>query len=478
MPGCVTLHSVFTTAKRRTSRSRWPADSSVERADARWLLYACSVILLSLVSDGWAGKPSPLAHQVGLLPFTLTWVVVLYLLLWDTGPQSSSVAALNLGARKARPFALLGLQIWSVLLVLLEAHHFQRFGYHLGPISHTALACANVLLVWTLKKRKAQTVLIAMLFAYATGVLIAIRDFPLNYLRSDMLPVISWADERLLRGLNPYGTMFVGGRVYDFPYLPGVLVSFLPASLLHIDLRYVNLFCVLLLSWLVFLVARPGARGRVATLIGLFVLCPFLQYRHDIYLQPHWLSLVGAVVLMQRRRPLAAGFVWGLSCGIYQLSWIVVPFAVLNAYRSQGWRRAIAVVISILTGLAVMTGPFLSSAYHRIANNTVGQWSRLPHALADPINLSYWLTYLIRPDQLKWVQAALLTALFGYCWWKKRCVTLADTLRWMCVALAVFIPLNVLVDGYFYLTLLLMLMLFVCAANEWWADPEGLELKV
>jgi hypothetical protein len=107
------------------------------------------------------------------------------------------------------------------------------------------------------------------------------------------------------------------------------------------------------------------------------------------------------------------------------------------------------------------------SARERIESNTVGQWSRLPHALADPINVSYWLTYLVRPDQLKWLQAAVLVGLFVSCWITGRCSTLADTLRWMCVALALFIPMNVLVDGYFYLTLLLMLLLFVCFANGW-----------
>ncbi len=90
--------------------------------------------------------------------------------------------------------------------------------------------------------------------------------------------------------------------------------------------------------------------------------------------------------------------------------------------------------------------------------------------MADPINVSYWLTYVIRPDHLKWVQAAFLIILFGFCWIRQCCRTLADTLRWMCWALAIFIPLNVIVDGYFYLTLALLLLLFVCAAEGWW-DP-------
>ena len=129
-------------------------------------------------------------------------------------------------------------------------------------------------------------------------------------------------------------------------------------------------------------------------------------------------------------------------------------------------------VLSLLA-MAVIVGPFLRSALHRIASNTVGQWSRLPHALAEPINLSYWATYLVRPDQLKWVQLGVLSALFVFCIAGGRCRTLEDTLRWMGAALAIFIALNVLVDGYFYLTLLLLLLMYTLSAEGLWPRPSA-----
>jgi len=39
----------------------------------------------------------------------------------------------------------------------------------------------------------------------------------------------------------------------------------------------------------------------------------------------------------------------------------------------------------------------------------------------------------------------------------------------MIVALATFVLLNVLVDSYFYLMLLVVVMVYVSVANDWWA---------
>ena len=40
------------------------------------------------------------------------------------------------------------------------------------------------------------------------------------------------------------------------------------------------------------------------------------------------------------------------------------------------------------------------------------------------------------------------------------------------MALLVFILFNILVDGYFYLMLLISMLLYVCAANDWWQPAD------
>lgn len=437
----------------------------------RSVAFLCTVGVISLVSDGWAGKPSPVVHQLLLLPVLGLFVLALTSLLRsyrgdkDTGsPLEKRVwlAAIGLG------------ECLSMVMFSAEVKHFRSFGYHATGLA-VALGCLVLVLLWLgyWKARAAGVLAFAVIGTYVTGLVFAIYEFPLNYLRSDMLPVIGWADQRLVHRLNPYTTMHVGTRLYDFPYLPGVLSAYLPVSWLGVDLRWTNLVCVVGLALMILAVSRDAARWTVAAALGAFLLCPFLQYRHDLYLQPHWFVLAAAVVLMQRRHFVWAAALWGVSCGIYQLSWVLLPFIFLNAFRRGSWAEFGKVVAGAVSGVVVTVGPFFSVAAKQMAHNTVGQWSRMPHALAEPINLSYWLTYLIRPDELRWVQAVVLTALFAGCFALQRCRTLVDTLRWMSIALAVFIPLNVLVDGYFYLTLLLLLLLYLCAANGWW--PQGVD---
>ncbi len=437
---------------------------------ARWFVATAWIIDLS--NDGWSGRPSPSTHQCLLLPIALAFTYSLFRLL---KPQPNGLTS-ERGKVGSTFLALTMLcclfEVLSIGGFLYEGHHFAQFGYVLpgtAIMGLTGLSIAGFLFAaW---RPTGVSALGSMLLSYIAGVALAIAYFPLNYLRSDMLPVILWADERLTSRLNPYTTMHVGARLYDFPYLPGVLLAYLPAVLVHADLRCVNLACDVALGLISYAAARQTERRAAALLLGIFLLSPFLQYRHDLYLAPHWLTLVLAVALMRWRHFAWAALIFGFSIGVYQLSWVIFPFLVLNAYRRGSWREAINFTAMSGAGMLAVVGPFFFSASQRIASNTIGQWSKLPHALADPINLSYWVTFVVRPDHLKWVQLAVLTALFGFCVIKGRCCSLVDTLRWMSVALAIFIALNVLVDGYFYLTLLLLLLLYTFLATGVWPDP-------
>ncbi len=451
-------------------KSSWNVGSS-HRANS----FIAIAWMVNLVNDGWSGRPAGVKHQLLLLPFTVCFAWALWKLLNTQNGLDSDQTRVPV----LRWLALCGLfEMFSTLGFAYEQRHFARFGYQIRPLT-LVLAAAMVLASagWIVWRRTGTSVLGGVLLTYGAGLLLAIRSFPLTYLRSDMLPVILWADQRLVGHLNPYGTMHVGSRIYDFPYLPGMLVAFLPAVAAHVDVRFVNLACVIGTALLLFGAARVGRRLEAATLLGIFLLSPFLQYRHELYLAPHWLALTAAIVLLQRRRSVWSAAAFGVSMALYQLSWVLFPFLLLNAWRRGGWREAAKTGGIGAGAMFLVLGPFLASAMHRIASNTVGQWSRLPHALADPINLSYWVTFLVRPDQLKWVQLVVLTAVFGYCVVHSRCGTLADTLRWMSVGLALFIALNVLVDGYFYLTQMLLLLMYTLAASGIWREPfpEGAE---
>lgn len=455
------------------SEPLWTASSrpsSPELRRAGW--FTVLLLLITVVGDGWSGRPFGLRHQLILLPITALFLLGAWKLLF--GDEKAGGAAIWTECRAL--WLLFIFEAAFALLFLYEAHHFAAFGYTLHRAAALLVFGALLLAFAALalaRNIKARWVFGLSVAAYAAGLLLAVASFPLNYLRSDMLPVILWSDTHLLHGISPYQTIPVGDRLYDFPYLPGMLLTYLPFIAAHLDVRLGSLAYLIATAGLVYWAARRERRLQVAALFALFLLCPFLQYRHDLYLQPHWFTLAAIYVLKQRRRFAWAAFAFGISMAVYQFSWILFPFFLLNALRRRGWLEVAKLALISAAGALLVLGPFLSSALQRISHNTVGQWALLPHAVADPINLSFWVTYLVRPDKLLRVQAVLMVTIFAVCFVRRRCATLEDTLRWSCAALTVFILFNSIVDGYFYLMLLVPLLLYTCVANGWFRDPAA-----
>jgi len=434
-------------------------------------LFTACLLLISLISDGGPQRSAGFIHQLVLLPFTALFLFCLWSLLF----VAEAAASNPLWTPRRGTFLLLFFELGTAALFLYEVHHFASVGYHLHRILTAAFfAIMLVLLAAVAAQRSPKP---AYLFAvalagYIGGVLLAIISFPLTYLRSDMMPVILWADTNVLRHVDPYITMHVADRVYDFPYLPGMIVAYLPFAGVHLDLRFASIFYVCASAGLIYWAALADRRREVAALLALFLLSPYLQYRHELYLSPHWLTLVVAFVLMQRRHFAWAAFALGIGMAIYQFSWIILPFVLLNALRRRGWFEAAKLAVLAGIGALLLAGPFLATATKRIESNTVSQWGLALHADAQPMNFSYWITYLIHPDKLLRLQALLMVAIFLFCFAKKRCVTLKDTLRWIIVALTLFILCNVLVDGYFYLMLLVPMLVYTCVANGWLREPK------
>ena len=434
-------------------------------------LFTTCLLLISLISDGGPQRSAGLIHQLVLLPFTALFLFCLWRLLFVAEASPSR----PLWSPRRAIFLMLFFELGAAALFLYEAHHFASVGYHLHPILTAAFFAMMLFLLAAVaiqpSPRPAHIFAVA-LTGYIGGVLLAIVSFPLTYLRSDMMPVILWADTNVLRHVDPYVTMHVADRVYDFPYLPGMIVAYLPFTAVHLDLRFASIAYVCASAALIYWAARADRRREVAALLALFLLSPYLQYRHELYLSPHWLTLVAAFVLMQRRHFAWAAFVLGIGMAIYQFSWIVLPFVLLNALRRRGWFEAARLAVLAGIGALLLAGPFLATATRRIESNTVSQWGLALHADAQPMNFSYWITYLIHPDKLLRLQALLMVAIFLFCFAKKRCATLEDTLRWVIVALTLFILCNVLVDGYFYLMLLIPMLVYTCIANGWLREPE------
>ena len=438
----------------------------------RATFFTACLLLVAVVGDGGPQKSAGLHHQLLLLPITALFLFFLARLLFGKElpkPRWTIRRALALCAL----FELL-----SGGLFFYQARHFASVGYqlHRPPTLFFYAAALTAILVLTAHRNPtAWQIFATAMGIYAGGMLLAIWSFPLTYLRSDMLPVIQWSGTNLLHHIDPYATIYIDHRVYNFPYLPGMVVAYLPFLAAHLDLRIGALVFNLATATIFFCAASKEHRREVAALLALFYLNPFLQYRHELYIAPHWLTLVVAFLLLFRKRNLSAAFVFGISAAVYQFTWLIIPFVLLYAYRNRGLREAAKQAAVCCLGALLVVGPFLRAAAGRIFNDTVTDWGMATHADAMPMNFSYWVTYLVPPSQLLHLQVALMVGIFVVVLFKRRCTSLEDTMRCSTLALTLFILCNVLVDGYFYLMLLVVLLCYLCIANGYWQPARTAE---
>lgn len=451
----------------------------LREAHARVGIFTLLLLFLSCQADGLRLSHNQVHQQLLLIPFTLLFCGGM---LWLLLPQLRCIGKWR--SLLESPVALgSGIPILAFYLTLscalfiYQSHYFAAVGYRLHPVATFIVfgcALAGVVSSLWIKGRSAGNYLFAaVLIAYIGITLLSIWSFPNSVQRSDMLPLLSEAGKTLLKGHNPY-------RLYTFPtesvfltYLPGTLLAFIPAALLHIDLRFINIVYVVVLAALIYRSAAIPYRREVAFLIGIFLLSPYVLYRHEIYTQPHWLSLVSCFLLLHRRRFLWAAIVFGVSAALSQFSWILFPFFLLFIFRQKGFRSAIFLGAVALLVFGAIVGPFIAWSPEAFLYGVLTHWQN--NAVnARPINFSYWVAALVGARYLELVQFLVLAAIFIRCAVTRSCRTLPQTLRWMAVSLTSFIMLNILVWGYFFLLLEVVLLLYLVSTNGWLQESDEL----
>ncbi len=435
-------------------------------ADLRSTLFTFLLFFLNLQLDGFRLARSPARQQLLLLPFTLVFCATVAALLF---PPRLPEGRLSRGVhRLAQPRSLrvltLVFLLLSLALFIVNARFYKAFGYHLHLWATAAVFLATITAVALAPKAK--TLATATLASFTAISLLSIVSFPLNIQRSDMLPLLLAAGRSLLTTTDPY-------HLYTFPtetvfltYLPGTLLAYLPATLLHIDPRLLNLLFVLALALTLLRNIVPIYRDTFAALLSLWLLSPYLLYRHELYTQPHWLATITALLLLARSRLTWAAILFGISISLSQFSWVLFPFFLLFLRERHGTRAALLGCLTAITTAAVITLPFLLWGPHPFVFGVLSHWSNTLVS-ARPVNLSFWTATLVGSHHLQLVQALLLAALFAACVITRSCRTFPGLLRSMSIALTVFILWNILVWGYFFLLLELLLLLYLAAAKNW-----------
>ena len=463
-------------------------------AATRTLLFIALLLFLNLQADGFPLGPAPssLAFQLRLLPVTLLFLATLLAFLWPAPiarrlpPPVLRVAAAwqTLVAADAL-FVLL-----AAALLYAESRVYARFGYRARPAALAALTLLGIAALRTCLRAAATRLIATTLTLVTAFALFSLWSFPLALERSDMLPLLAAADRTLLAHHNPYRLYTFATEQVSLTYLPGTLLAFLPATALHLDLRLTNLACLIALAVLIIRSAHPDHRREATALTALFLLGPYLLYRHELYTPPHWLALAAALLLAHGKRTRAAAAVFGLSISMSQFSWILLPFFVLflleshgsespgaashgtklQSRKTQARRTAIEALLLALATAALLTAPFALTDPQSFLRGTFGHWGQIG-LTARPVNLSFLTAALIGPQHLPFAQLLVLTGLFAAAVRTHACRTFTGTLRLMTLALTAFTLLNLLVWGYFFLLLELLFLLYLLSANNLLRHP-------
>ncbi len=455
-----------------------PAPLSSSATGARIGGFLLLLVFLNAQRDGFLGAQASLRAQLLLLPVTALFCALLLWVLFASPAANSLPDRLtrSLAAPRVLNTSLVLFLALSLALFVESARFYAAFGYQLHPAAVTLVFAAAIAAILLALRRpaptRANTLFAAVLLSHLAVAALSVWSFPLNIRRSDMLPLLQAAHHSLLSGADPYHLYRFPSEVVYLTYLPGTLLAYLPATLLHVDPRLLNLVFVAMLAVLLFRSLLPAHRLHGTALLGLWLLSPYLLYRHELYTEPHWLTLAASLLLLQRRCVARSALLFGLGIALSQFSWVLFPFFLLYLWQHTAPRAAVLAACIATASAAVLTLPFFLWSPHAFLFGVLSHWQN-GGVNARPVNLSVVTALLLGASHLQLVQAALLAGILLWYALTRRSATFTGCLQAMSLVLAVFLLFNILVWGYFFLLLELLLLLSLFASEGWLRPPPA-----
>lgn len=444
-----------------------PAISDILADKIRLISLAIAAFLLSVKSDGSFPFPAGMPHyQLILLPFTIIFLLSIVIFIWPESLKAiynhlnflGNISTLKLAVVIAVVF-----EIMTLAVLMIENIRFQPFGYSLNvPLSMLIFSSVFVILITLLVKKKIKPVhLFAFTtIAYVMTYLLSILSFPLDPARSDMLPLMIDAIRSFIAGNSPYAYYLVNGNNLPMTYLPTLWIPFLPAGFFSFDPRLINLACVVAAAAIIYRVSSN--KVNASALMAVFLLCPYLQYRHELYLGVIWLYLAIVFYAIKKNNMILSTLLVAISACSYQLLWVVVPFYFIYIFKKCGMKIFAVYVALFLAVCAVVILPFALWAPEPFIRGTVGHWAGQAYVMAA--NLSTLAASFIGWGALHILQSIIMLALLLLA--LKKTEIYADIYLWAAIALTLFIAFNTFIDAYFYLIVFLVLIMFALSVEK------------
>jgi hypothetical protein len=426
------------------------------KSKVRILTLALLGFLLSVKSDRYFPLPENLPEpvfQTLLIPYTVLFFAAVIIFL-KPGIPGETVAFLDrISTIKLTTVIILIFEAMTLILLKVQDIRYTSFGYHLNiSLSVLLFTIIGIALIFLLfRDATSDHLFFVALAAYAGTYLLSIVSFPLNSQRSDMLPLIVSGCQSFLAGVTPYGYHSIPHYLI-FTYLPGMWIAYLPAVASGADPRFINLICIVISVLILAYTIRDSQKCTVL-MIPIFLLTPYLQYRHEIYLGVLFLVLSIIFLLCIQNRWLMSSVASGYALATYQFTWILFPFGILAAFRKWGLKKAIISFLTAITISLAIILPFFLNSPESFINGIYGHWLYVD---IPSVNLSYLISLVVPWDFMIFIQGAALAIIFAVALGK---MDPEDCWGWVAAALLVFIALNRVIEVYFYLIVLFLLVM-------------------
>lgn len=316
----------------------------------------------------------------------------------------------------------------------------------------------------------------------------AMFHYILPVITTDGLALSLYAAELFLRGVNPYGLdltasydifhvpiafntpLIEGGVVGTMPYPALAFLSYIPALLIHVDPRWVEVGAVLASIALLYAIAPRHLRS-VAILV--FLVDPgsidfsFGSVQDVLYLAPLMLA-----AFFWTQMPVAAGAFFGIACAIKQDPWLDAPFFFIGVIATAPAGRRIQYCVRALA--AAFVAFMLPNAYFAITKPAAWAAGVFEPFIAHHVEWGAGLVNLVLSGHVHWAPviltriaaAVFITLLVIAALFFKH----VRNLVWLAPGLTLLVAPRSL-ENYF------IFLVPVCLASWFGSLPDAIELK-
>jgi hypothetical protein len=364
--------------------------------------------------------------------------------------------------------------IW--ILLCHEARVFKEYYNWNSFFTMIMSSFCFLIIVIPLILKKAKVAILALFTSTFLISLIPIIYFSVTAKISDLLPIVIEQLGAFIKGENIYQYYLLdNGTWTQAVRQPGTTLSFLPAFLLNIDLRYMSIVFTLLTGFILFrIVYKKFGDTRfnkkfLVTYVSvlLFLLFPYRHLRADLYEPAFWFLLSLSLYFLKNKRLKLFSITWGLGIFTQVWFWLFSPFVSLFLLRKYGWKKALFYsLIYLIIGaglLSIFILPDTPAYYEHVFSYYRGVVERGEFSFTSiylsPLFMIYGLNDILTIVQVIAVGLVGVVAIF-------RLKAFKDLLKFLIIAFFVFIQFNSLSWNYMYVNLVVLLVIYLLSSVD------------